>query len=255
MKIGICDDEPMDIARVKKLVLENQCIDEEYIVTEYNPESLAVDVAEDFFDCQILIMDIYFASGASGKNKNNGNLIREKARFDGVDLAMQINKKFPLCQIIFTSTYMDFTEYVYQAEHVYFILKNNLEHFLRDALEKAIKAYQEDARDNVIEFFHKGKKTWIKARDIYSVEKVDRNIRICTCTEEYVCIKSLRQFADEVKGEPIVRCNSSALVNLRHIRTMTQKTLIVENGKEYEISETYGEKVKHRYLTWWSKGK
>ena len=30
MKIGICDDEPMEIARLKTLVLESRCIDEEY---------------------------------------------------------------------------------------------------------------------------------------------------------------------------------------------------------------------------------
>ena len=93
--------------------------------------------------------------------------------------------------------------------------------------------------------------TWIKARDIYSVERFDRNIRIFTKEETYVCIKSLRQFVDEVKCEPIVRCNSSALVNLRHIKTMTQKNITLESGKEYEISETYADSLKKEYLIWW----
>ena len=255
MKIGICDDEPLDVARIKKLVLESQCVDEECIIAEYTPESLAMDVAEDFFDCQILIMDIYFASKSNKTTNKGAGRTKGKASFDGVNLAVQINKKFPLCKIIFTSAYMDFTEHVYEADHVYFVLKKNLEHFLRDSLEKAIKVYREDARDNVVEFFHKGKKTWVKARDIFSVERFDRNIRIITNEEEYVCIKSLRQFADEVNCEPIVRCNSSTLVNLRHIKTMSQKKLTLENGKEYEISETYGENLKKAYLLWWCGGR
>ncbi|MCR5774942.1 MAG: response regulator transcription factor [Lachnospiraceae bacterium] len=242
MKIGICDDRPTEIIRVKKLIDGMQSLDEELIIEEYNPDSLCVDLTEGFFDCQILITDIYFGQSGTG----------EKA-YDGVDMAALINRRYPLCKIIFISQYMVFTEHVYRTDHIYFILKKNLEYFLEDAIRKAIAAYNDDAREDFVEFFHKSQKTWVKLRDIYSVEKDERNIKILTESGEYICIKSLRRFANEIKEEPIVRCNNATLVNLRHAKSITAKRILLENGKEYEISSTYSNMVKKQYLCWWQK--
>ena len=240
MKIGICDDNSEEIVKVRKLIEETKFLDDELLIEEYNPDSLLMDITEEFFDCQILITDIYF-----GEKRVDGK------SYDGVDMSKIINEKYPHCKIIFISQYMDFTEYVYQADHIYFILKKNMEHFLGEALKKAVKAYNDDAREKFIDFFHKSKRTWVKLRDIFSIEKVDRNIKIMTDKEDYICIKSLKKIADEVQDEPIVRCNNATLVNLRHVKTISSRKIVLENDNEYEISDTYGDSVKKAYLKWW----
>lgn len=239
MKIGICDDNPAEILKIRKLIEGMKLYDGGTTIEEFNPDSLYMDISEDFFDCQVLVTDIYF-----GEKRVDGK------SFDGVDLAKIVNEMYPLCKIVFLSQYMDFTEYVYQADHIFFVLKKNVENFLEDALKKAIKAYNDDAKEKFIEFFHKSQKTWVKLRDILSVEKFDRNVKILTATDSYISIKSLKKVADEVKEEPIVRCNNATLVNLRHIKSISSKKITLENGQEYEISDTYGDTVKKAFLRW-----
>ncbi len=240
MKVGICDDEKNMIKKVRKIVEESGLFDDELDIVEYNPESMFFDISENYFDCQILITDIYFG-GSKWNDKS----------FDGVDMAGILNKKYPLCKIIFMSQYMVFAEKVYETDHIYFILKKNMEKFLPNALKKALITYREDAKDTILEFFSQGKKTFIKLRDIVSVEKNDRNIKILTNDESYDSIKTLKQFLDDITEEPIVRCNSSSLVNIRYIKKFSLNSLVLTNDKIYDIGETYKDDVKKSYLRWW----
>ena len=239
MKIGICDDDPAEIVRIRSIIKEKKNKGEVFELEDYKPENLQADVAEGYFDCQILVMDVYFEHGS------------READYDGIDLAKQVNEKYPLCKIIFVSSFSEYTEYVYDTDHVFFIQKKNMEHFIGNALQKAVKAYHEDEKERIIEFFNKGQKTWVRLRDILFVEKDDRNIRIHTANESYSSIKSLKQFQDDVKGEPITRCNSATLVNIRYVKTLSTRALTLENGQEFDISDTYAEQVKKTFLNWW----
>ena len=240
MKIGICDDEKSMIQKVRKVVEATGMFDEKFDIVEYDPEGLLFDISENYFDCQILITDIYF-----------DNCKWEGKPLDGVEMAEILNKHYPFCKIIFLSQYSGFTEKVYETDHIYFILKKNIDKFLPNALKKALITYKQDSKDAVLEFFSQGKKTWIKIRDIISVEKYERNIKIITTGESYISIKTLKQFLEDVADEPIVRCNSSALINLRYIKKLSGGSLTLSNDSQYEISDTYSDLVKRGYLRWW----
>lgn len=240
MKVGICDDEKLAIPKIRKLVEKSWDYDDELEIVEYNPESLLLDISENYFDCSILITDIYF-----GESRWDDKL------FDGVDLAEMMNKKYPMCKIVFLSQYMVFAEKVYETDHVYFVYKDNAEKNLPNAIKKAVLTYKEDSRESVVEFFSQGRRTWIKVRDIVSVEKEDRNIKILTNDESFVSILPLKQFLEEINEEPVVRCNSSVLVNIRYVKKFTLNNIVLTNDKEYEISDTYRNDVKSTYLRWW----
>lgn len=242
MKIGICDDERTEVLKIRKIVEKCELFEEAVEIIEYNPSSLLTDVEENFFDCQILITDIYY-----GGYKFN------EEEYDGVEVAKLINRKYPLCKVIFMSQFADFTEYVYEADHIYFVQKKNIGSFLVKALEKAVRTYREDAKENVIEFFSSGKKTWVKLKDILSVEKDGRNIKILTENGSFSNIKTLKQFisSEDISDEPIERCNSSSLANIRHVKNCTNTHCILDNGLEYDITETYRESFMKAYLRWW----
>lgn len=58
---------------------------------------------------------------------------------NGIDLAKKITIEAPFCQIIFLTGYVDFAPYVYEADHLYFVLKTQLDTMMPKALEKAAR--------------------------------------------------------------------------------------------------------------------
>lgn len=57
---------------------------------------------------------------------------------DGISLARDLKEYAPSCQIIFLSSYLSYTTEVYEVEHIYFILKSQLQQRIGAALHRAL---------------------------------------------------------------------------------------------------------------------
>ena len=84
MKIIICDDERMDAERAKIILLSCKCVQEEDI-TILTPQEMHLGLEVQDIKCDIAIMDIEY----------------ENRQFNGITLSKELNKKLPLCQIIY----------------------------------------------------------------------------------------------------------------------------------------------------------
>ena len=86
-------------------------------------------ITEDNYAVDIAVLDIQMES------------------MDGIELAKRINEIAPECQVIFLSGHIEYASKVYDAEHVFFVLKSQSETYLKGALEKAMHR-RESAKAN-----------------------------------------------------------------------------------------------------------
>ena len=235
IRIGICDAEEAEIEKIKIMIDGSNIIKEEYGYVEFSPGDLNFDVEEDCFESDILITGIYF----------------KDLPYDGIGVAKKINQKYPACKIIFLSKYVEFVDYSYEAAHVYFIQKKNINKFLLRAVQKAYREYRADIREKILDIFSEGRKIYCKINDIVLIERDNRNIKIITTKGSFTCILSLKKILERVSDFSMVRANGSTIVNIRHVAMLTNEKLFLDNDSSVEIGETYKENVHSAYLYWW----
>ena len=201
MRIGLCADKKDDLQKYVDIINEQRLVTRKDTIKIFTPHQLLFDVEEGYFDIEILITDITF-DGLS---------------FSGIDISKIINEKYPLCQIIYSSVYVEYVDYTYESNYVYFIQK----------------------------------KKYIHLKDIYYLEKNDRVVDVVTLDKIYKTTLSIKQACEKLKNSNIVRANGSIAVNVSHIKNYSGSYLIVEDlGKRIEVSPKYSEELSDTYISY-----
>lgn len=205
MKIIICDDERMDAERAKIILLSCKCVQEEDI-TILTPQEMHLGLEVQDIKCDIAIMDIEY----------------ENRQFNGITLSKELNKKLPLCQIIYLTWVLEFAPEVYDTIHCYFVLKQNEEKMLPRAMEKAIQIYCDQEDHEIIELRNHGKMMYIRQADIIYAERQDRIVQIHTAQGTYQCYQSLTKIM-KLLGRNFLRCHGGYVVNYNYIDTVMRE--------------------------------
>ncbi|MCR4846948.1 MAG: LytTR family transcriptional regulator [Eubacterium sp.] len=235
MRIGLCADKKDDLQKYVDIINEQRLVTRKDTIKIFTPHQLLFDVEEGYFDIEILITDITF-DGLS---------------FSGIDISKIINEKYPLCQIIYSSVYVEYVDYTYESNYVYFIQKKNLGKLLGKALTKARSMYEQEAREKTFEFYSGRVKRYIHLKDIYYLEKNDRVVDVVTLDKIYKTTLSIKQACEKLKNSNIVRANGSIAVNVSHIKNYSGSYLIVEDlGKRIEVSPKYSEELSDTYISY-----
>ena len=120
-RIAVCDDEALHCAYAAQMIRTHpECPDAE-IRQFLSPQELLNALENETFLADIAVVDI------------------RMEEMNGIALAREINTRAPGCQIIFLSSYLEYAPDVYDAEHVYFVLKEQMKTRLMPALQKAIE--------------------------------------------------------------------------------------------------------------------
>lgn len=230
MKIIICDDERMDAERAKTILLSCKCVQEEDI-TILTPQEMHLGLEVQDIKCDIAIMDIEY----------------ENRQFNGITLSKELNKKLPLCQIIYLTWVLEFAPEVYDTIHCYFVLKQNEEKMLPRAMEKAIQIYCDQEDHEIIELRNHGKMMYIRQADIIYAERQDRIVQIHTAQGTYQCYQSLTKIM-KLLGRNFLRCHGGYVVNYNYIDTVMRESVILSNGTEIPIGRTYRTSFHEQYM-------
>lgn len=230
MKIIICDDERMDAERAKTILLSCKGVQEEDI-TILTPQEMHLGLEVQDIKCDIAIMDIEY----------------ESRQFNGITLSKELNKKLPLCQIIYLTWVLEFAPEVYDTIHCYFVLKQNEEKMLPRAMEKAIQIYCDQENHEIIELRNHGKMMYIRQTDIIYVERQDRIVQIHTAQGAYQCYQSLTKIL-KLLGRNFLRCHGGYVVNYNYIDTVMRESVILSNGTEIPIGRTYRTSFHEQYM-------
>lgn len=193
MKIIICDDERMDAERAKIILLSCKCVQEEDI-TILTPQEMHLGLEVQDIKCDIAIMDIEY----------------ENRQFNGITLSKELNKKLPLCQIIYLTWVLEFAP-------------------------------------EVIELRNHGKMMYIRQADIIYAERQDRIVQIHTAQGTYQCYQSLTKIM-KLLGRNFLRCHGGYVVNYNYIDTVMRESVILSNGTEIPIGRTYRTSFHEQYM-------
>lgn len=236
MRVGICDDIKREMEMAEIFLKTSKVVNTaEDTITLYSPEDILLDLDEQIFQCDIMIMDIEF----------------EKNEYNGITLSRRINEQLPSCQIVYLTNILEFAPEVYETEHCYFVLKKNMEIMLPQAVQKAKNLFQKLLKQSVIELVSEGHTVFIMQKDIIYIERQQRKIVIHTKQKNYISYMSLSAFLKKVDDE-LVRCHGGYIVNLFHITYLRGDCIIMDDGEKIPVGKTYCGKVRHKYLIYWS---
>lgn len=131
LNIAICDDDALHGRHTAAQISALDGFAAAKLSLFTSADNLIYAITEDNYAVDIAVLDIQMES------------------MDGIELAKRINEIAPECQIIFLSGHIEYASKVYDAEHVFFVLKSQSETYLKGALEKAVRR-REGAKANYI---------------------------------------------------------------------------------------------------------
>lgn len=233
MKLVICDDEIKDAQRAKEIICKMN-IAKDFEIEIRTPQDVMLAVEEDLFKCEILVMDIRY----------------EGEQYDGIDLTQLINEKLPACKTIFLTNILDFAPYVYETNHCYFVMKENIEIMLPRAIEKAVEGYKNMGND-IIDFVSNGHSVFLSKLEIIYVERNDRVLNIKTSKKEYFCYTSLRKMEEKL-GKAFARCHGGFIVNLAYVSGIDGNEVLMKDGNKIPVGMRFYESFKLKYLKYFS---
>lgn len=235
MRIGICDDKKTDREAAKRALRQSGVVKAgEFSIVCLSPDDLLLDLEEEMFAYDLIVMDIEF-----------GN-----EEYNGISLSGRINQIAPLCQIIYLTDFLEFAPEVYETGHCYFVLKKNMEVMLPLGVEKACRLYEREKQHTFLELVSEGKKQYLPIHEIFCMEKEGRQLRVYTTWGDYYSYQSLTAIAKKCGGE-MVRCHGSYIVNLHYVKHYGREKMMLANGMQIPIGRTYQEQIKNAYLNYW----
>lgn len=165
---------------------------------------------------------------------------------DGIGLARQLRARFPNAQIIFISNYPDYISDVYEVEHCYFVLKNQLELYLPAAINRARQNLNVEKKQLMLNTGH-GKKSAVPLSEILYFERKKRTTEVVLATGVLYTSTALPKLLCTEEGGGFVRCHNSFIVNLRHVRTLLRTELVLEGGNIVPVSRYYRNAVQQQF--------
>ncbi len=223
----ICDDNPTHLAYTKELV--SQLMSDMPATCTCFPEATALlhAIKDAQIQPDVAILDI----------RMDG--------LDGISLAKQINRLTPGCKIIFLTNYLEYAPDVYDAEHVYFVLKSDMENRLAAALQKALAA-PADISQLVV---WQGKTVRrIALRDVLFLERTGRKTRILTEQEEHWAMQTPQEILDGPLANHFIRCHQSYWVHTAKILALKANDFYLPGDLRLPLSRTYRQAAREQFF-------
>lgn len=225
--IAICDDEPVHLeytqSLVRKILPPSQF--ETALFSGAEPLLQAVEPGD--YRPDIAVLDIRM-EGA-----------------DGIELARQLNRLVPECRIIFLSSFLCYATEVYETEHIYFVLKSEMERRLEPALRKAAEA---PTAARCIRVKQAGGTARVLLQQILFLERKGRKTRVRTESEELWTTQTPQELLADLPGEAFIRCHQSYWVRTSRILALKNNDFCLPNEQRIPLSRTYRQQAKERFF-------
>lgn len=230
MKIAICDDEPIFVDKLKKLV--NKYFNDKNIShsidTYLNGISLFTNCSIKNVAYDLILLDI------------------EMPTMQGTDVVAKLKECHKNIPVIFISSKINYGDVAVELRVYRYIYKINIDHKLQEALDSILhhlinNSAEIDAEDN-------GKIIKIKISNILYLQSCDKKIECYLDSGKIVYIKSsLKDIENNVTFFRFVRIHKSILVNFDR-SSFENKKIILDNNMTLDISRNRKQHVTNRYM-------
>ncbi len=236
MKIAVCDNEQVIVKKVASL-LEDYIHLRNYDVT-YETFSSYEGLKDKIKEFDLFLLD---------HNMNDDTINPDDSDLmTGMQFAQVIRETGgEHTGIIFMTSYHDL---IYKAQNVdftRFICKPVEKESFYSALDAYFNSKKKSGRISV----RVGNDThFIDIDRIIFLEALHKNITIYTDSDELTCHKSISDFEEELSDYGFFRTHRTYLVNIRKIKQLNSKGVLMENGETVTISKKNYNDLLNRYI-------
>lgn len=228
MQIAICDDISLHIELTEKVIKNSSCINTKAAIRSFTSAQELTDALDASYSPDIAILDIQ---------------MDEK---DGISLAKEINTRLPFCSIIFLTAYINYAPDVYDADHIFLVLKSQMEERLPVALDRAVKRSLDlKMRTKTIKTDSGLYNLYIP--DLIYMERVLRKTRIVTKDTELWASKKPEDLLKNTNCR-VIRCHQSFYVNRDNIILLGKDSFLMTGNITVPISRSYSKAAKDEFL-------
>ena len=229
--VAICDDEPSQLHAsadaIRRYAGESGSSIELLL---FEDVQACVDAAAGL---DVVFMDIEFEEGPFG-----------------IEAARRINEIAPRCQVVFLTNYLHYSLDVYQTDHVWYVLKSQLEERLPEIFQKISLIDSVRHASIVITTKDEGKVVKVPCASISYLERRERVTYIFTRGKTYVVREKLADLLEKLPAATFARCHNSYAVNLERVREIHASDLLLDDGTKVLMSRSYSKRFRERYLLW-----
>ncbi len=157
---------------------------------------------------------------------------------DGISLAEKLNQSYPRCRIIFLTGFTDYTFDAYRADHIWYVLKTDMEKYLPTALKKAVSSLSGNPSPGLLVQQHRTLQR-LPLKNVLYLERVTYRTRVKTIDEELYTRAAPMELIRELPSGSFIRCHQSFWVNTGKISTLVRNSFLLADGSFVPISRTY----------------
>lgn len=166
----------------------------------------------------------------------------------GMEFARNIRSSGILVPIVFVSDHIEYSVEGYEVNALRFINKNDsrFEEKLFECMDKTLFEIENSLRLNYT-IRDKGKTISVSLSEVLFFEISNHTVSVHTLSGVLNERKKLAELITELP-EQFVRCSRSFVVNVLHIKELTERSLLLRNGARLNISKNHINEVFNTYL-------
>ena len=238
-QLAVCDDDQNMLKVISGII--DLCLEADHhlLMFSSSEELLSYINNKENPPVQILIMDILL----DGEN--------------GIDLSGKIKSQSPEIKIIFLTGYPEYSQWSYDVDHIWFLLKPVEKSLMEKALKRAIEEIEGDEKDFLM-VEKRGELIRVPYKEILYLSSDLRKINIHLMDGSILEYYGKLDAEEERLPESFIRCHKSLLVNISLVQVFKGKELILKDGQgnlyHIPISNSYALNIKDAILEY-SSGK
>lgn len=164
---------------------------------------------------------------------------------NGILIARKLQEDFPLLEVIFMTSYLEYARDIFRAEPIYFLCKPIESNRLFEAIDKALFLL-EKARKDVINIRIRNAIVRINLHKIIFIESDKRNLKIYEKHRELTIVQKLDQMEEQLP-DFFLRCHQSYIVNMNYIDSLSDK-ITLTNGVCIPVSKNRSKNTRITFL-------
>lgn len=230
LDVIICDDNPLHLSYTEQLTTELLSPDSARILTFADPNQMFAELETQQYQPDIAILDIRFPE------------------LNGIQAAQKLHRLAPDCKNIFLTSYLSYAPDAYQAEHVYFVLKEQMQERLPEALARAL----DEIRKSNLYFLFKadGSVFQIKTSKVLYLERILHKTKIATTEGNYLSAQTVSDILSNNHCEnTFIRCHQSYWVNPEAVQKLSPESFELVNQESIPISRSHRQAAKEAFFS------
>lgn len=169
----------------------------------------------------------------------------------GIDAAGRINEVAPDCQVVYLTNYLHYSLDVYDTDHVWYVLKDQLERRLPEIMRKIQAIDLQRHASIVVRPVGEQSFVTVPCDDICYLERSQRvTFLMMRDGSRYEVRDKISGLLEKLPESAFGRCHNSYAVNMTRLTRVGSTDLELEGGSTVPISRRYAKSFRAKYLTW-----